>query len=470
MNKKAEFTTKHINASTIILGFTGPIGGGSTYISKGINKEYSKYKYYKLSDVIRESLKNKGNTTPTVNELQTEGDELRKKHGSSCLIKKLLEKIESDAQIETINGIVIDGIKNEGEVKTLREFPYFFLFSVHADQSIREKRCTDENRFESSDLFFQADKRDQEEELEYGQQVKLCNELSDVIIINNETIPKANIRKKSRFIHEIYDDYIKVIENLREGKETPDRIPSVDELCMAMAYTLTKRSSCIKRKVGAIIIDTCVPLEEFDKINQDDRAMHPPQVVASGYNEVPIGSYPCRYEPSIEKCYRDSLQEIHATKFNYCPSCGKKIDIEVECYRCNKKYKKYLKYCTNCNSEITSPIICKKCKTDIFKEFLPGSKETPGKLLDMCRALHAEENALLTLLNTNRRVIGDLVLYVTTQPCNLCANKIVSAGIKRVCFAEPYLMKESADILKKGKVDLKRFQGVKSSAYFKFYR
>jgi len=88
----------------------------------------------------------------------------------------------------------------------------------------------------------------------------------------------------------------------------------------------------------------------------------------------------------------------------------------------------------------------------------------------MCRALHAEENALLNLTKNNLSSDINMVLYTTTQPCNLCANKIVSAGIKEVVFAEPYLMKESAEILSAGKVNLRRFEGVKSSAYFKLYQ
>jgi len=63
-----------------------------------------------------------------------------------------------------------------------------------------------------------------------------------------------------------------------------------------------------------------------------------------------------------------------------------------------------------------------------------------------------------------------VILYVTTQPCNLCSNKIVSAGIKKVIYAEPYSMKESAEILENGGVQTERFEGVKSSAYFKLYR
>jgi len=62
-----------------------------------------------------------------------------------------------------------------------------------------------------------------------------------------------------------------------------------------------------------------------------------------------------------------------------------------------------------------------------------------------------------------------LVLYTTTFPCNLCANRIVAAGINRVVYAEAYTMKESKEILRRGTVEIQKFEGVKSTAYFRLY-
>lgn len=92
-----------------------------------------------------------------------------------------------------------------------------------------------------------------------------------------------------------------------------------------------------------------------------------------------------------------------------------------------------------------------------------------GKLLDMCRALHAEENALLHLTKISGQNPNNLVLYTTTYPCNLCANKIVAAGIKNVVYADPYTMKEAEKILEAGGVKTVKFEGIKSSAFFRLY-
>jgi len=134
-----------------------------------------------------------------------------------------------------------------------------------------------------------------------------------------------------------------------------------------------------------------------------------------------------------------------------------------------KIYNRYVKFCPTCRKEIKWAYRCPKCEIKVFEEHLPGDKKSPGKLLDMCRSLHAEEMAILMLAKRSGNQNKNLVLYVTTQPCNLCANKIVSAGIKKVVYAEPYTMKEAAETLTNGDVKLERFEGVKSTAFFKLY-
>ncbi|MCP4162270.1 MAG: hypothetical protein GY760_19545 [Deltaproteobacteria bacterium] len=450
-----------MDASTIILGFTGSIGSGCTYIAESIPKNADiEYKYFKLSDTLRDILKSEGINSPSVSELQDKGNALRAEHGKGFLVKVLLEKIENEADIDINAGIIIDGIKNEGEIKTLRQFPHFFLFSVHSDNSIRQKRS---NLSESE--FNAIDDRDRFEEFSYGQQVKKCNYLSDVILLNERKYTSADIQGKKEFISKIYHKYVKLVELLKSGEKSAEHNPSDNELCMTTAYAVSRMSSCLKRKVGAVITNSSKK-EKVDTgiINSL------PCIVSTGYNEVPFGSYKCIYHPEFQKCYRDFLQEAHANKIKHCPECGLKIEYQIECPECKSKYKKYMKFCLECKIELEDKFKCEGCGTEIFKEFLPGEKNTPGKLLDMCRALHAEENALLNLINNKNINNDDFVLFVTTQPCNLCANKIVSTGIKKVIFEEPYSMKESVEILEAGGVTIERFQGVKSSAFFKLYQ
>ena len=117
-----------IDASRVILGFTGPIGSGCTYVSQNLYKMIKdRYEYYKLSDIFRDLLKKKGITDPPVQLLQDVGNALRTKFGDGILIWLLFTKLTQKKRRHRNedSNIIIDGIKNVGEVNTLKRFPYF---------------------------------------------------------------------------------------------------------------------------------------------------------------------------------------------------------------------------------------------------------------------------------------------------------------------------------------------------------
>jgi len=447
---------------TIILGFTGSIGSGSTEIAEGISKYY-KYKYYCLSDILRKISSDAGKPNPTCEDLQELGNSLRAGNKNSFLVEKLFEKIGEDGNpINSSRGIIIDSIRNDGEILTLRQFPFFFLFSIHADEEIRLQRTLKDRKFKTKEEFRKADSRDRAEDIAHGQQVKKCNYLSDIIINNNKNFPQRAYQAKKDFIDGIHKKYISLIELNKEGQFlAPENLPSIDESFMTMAYAESQRSSCIKRKVGAIIASIeNIETQENDSINKTAFAL------SSGHNEVPFGSTPCILNQEYERCFRDYLQEEHGQKICFCPACGRKIDLlPVKCKSCGFDISGvFLKVCPRCKSDIEIKYTC-ECKSEVFKDFLLAG----GKLLDMCKALHAEENALLHLTRIGIQNSQNLVLYTTTFPCNLCANKIVTAGIKKVVYADPYTMKDAEKILETGKVETEKFQGIKSSAFFRFY-
>lgn len=461
------------DARTIILGFTGPIGSGCSYFAEYLPLIAPKYKYYKLSDFIREELIKEGKPAFTVDDMQNKGNELRFAKGANALIGMLFDKIDEEIKGKRKKefAIVIDGIKNSAEVKTLRLFPHFFLISVQATTETRRQRSLDGKRFATGDEFDRADARDKSEDYEYGQQVSVCSYLSDIVIDNEENIPTVSRRGK---IQEKYDKYIKLIECLYAGETALEEKPTIDELCMTIAYSLSECSNCLKRKVGAVVVDIekakQKDKEDVKTFSQENIQKEIPFIMSSGYNEVPLGQFPCLYNPDYQKCYRDYLQEEFAQKLKHCPSCGHKITLKkTTCPSCGTVHDSFVKSCNNCQKEIEYKLTCDNCKESIFDMYLPGSKHSPGKLLDMCKSLHAEEMCLLKLLKS---VDDDesMVLYVTTQPCNLCANKIVLSGIKNVVYAEPYTLREAQDILDRGRVRTRRFEGIKSSAFFRLYR
>ncbi len=464
----------------VLLGLTGSLGSGCTFIAKGIKKTLKKNCYrFQLSATLHENLKESGVQKPSIKQLQDEGNRLRLKHGISALAIDCVNRIRETEKNNTFDSdtvVLIDGIRNDGEIRALRSFPNFYLMSVHAKKDIREKRLVGPGKkFSSKDDFDTADKRDEKEDIQNGQQVKRCNDLSDIIIRNNDPL-QENTDNKKLFFEKLVTDYIDTIKSVRDASPRPDHPPKINELLMTMAYCASKRSSCEKRKVGAVIAH----MKEFHHLIEEIKRPEDNKkflIVSSGYNEVPLGTDPCTLGKH-QKCYRDHMREELARKYLHCPKCGEPIPDEIECPSCKAVYarKSIECYCSQkrsdqseCKTDLLANYECNKCKTEVFNAYLPGSVKGSGKLLDICRALHAEESAIIGLAGVGKPNNGKLVLYTTTYPCNLCANKIVAAGIELVIYAEPYTIEEAENILRGGRVLTERFEGVKSSAYFRLY-
>lgn len=60
-----------------------------------------------------------------------------------------------------------------------------------------------------------------------------------------------------------------------------------------------------------------------------------------------------------------------------------------------------------------------------------------GERLDICKAVHAEQNAIIEAAY-NGVSTKDASIYVTVTPCFACAKMIVNAGIKEVVIQGEY--------------------------------
>ncbi|MGB9848842.1 MAG: deoxycytidylate deaminase [Moorellaceae bacterium] len=143
---------------------------------------------------------------------------------------------------------------------------------------------------------------------------------------------------------------------------------SWDELFMEMARLMARRSTCLRRQVGAVLV-------------KDRRA------IASGYNGPPSGMAHCT---DLGGCLREKLG---------VPS---------------------------------------------------------GERQELCRALHAEQNAILQLAITGLSGVG-ATLYVTCQPCFTCAKMLVQLGVVRIVYAGDYPDPFAAQILREAGVELCRY-------------
>jgi len=142
--------------------------------------------------------------------------------------------------------------------------------------------------------------------------------------------------------------------------------PSWDEYFLEMANLVAKRSTCLRRKVGAVLV-------------KDKR------ILATGYNGAPRG----------------------------LPHC-----LDIGCLRERLK--------------------------------IPS-----GQRHELCRGLHAEQNALIQASLYGISVHSS-TLYATNQPCIICAKMLINAGIKEIVVADGYPDKMAADFLKKAKIKIRK--------------
>ncbi|MCJ7645767.1 deaminase [bacterium] len=452
-----------IGKDRLIIAFTGSLGSGVTTAAKHLVKTLPSKVYkvtgdkwdekpqeeigggaYRLSRLIEEEAGKNGEKRNSKGEfdrklLQRLGNELRRKD-IGYLSRTLLERIEViEGKIggKSEGPIIIDGIKNSGEVAYLRKFSNFFLFAIDTPKEIRWERVKEKYGGMQSN-FDDDDERDHDENIDYGQQVDKCVYLSDILVNNDSDI------KKELYVK--IDFYVSLI-----GKSIPYTYPVDQETIMTQAYCVSQKSSCLKRKVAAILVsDDGIP-------------------IVSVCNEVPLPEKSCEIRYGM--CYRDKVKIDLIKNLKYCPKCSETILQSIKCPKCGNSttINELSPKCNACkiDLDLDSSFICPKCEAKIIKEFI-------GKRMEVCRALHAEERALLQLSKLGMGLpLKNLTmtLYTTTFPCPQCANKIVETGIKKIIYVEPYPSKESKDLLVNGlgMENIERFEGVKAGAYFKIY-
>jgi len=80
-----------------------------------------------------------------------------------------------------------------------------------------------------------------------------------------------------------------------------------------------------------------------------------------------------------------------------------------------------------------------------------------GERHELCRATHAEQNAIVQAALFGVSINGS-TMYSTTQPCVLCTKLIINAGIKRIIIQNSYPDRMSMQMLKEAKVELQIFR------------
>ena len=143
--------------------------------------------------------------------------------------------------------------------------------------------------------------------------------------------------------------------------------PNWDQYFMEITHVVAKRSTCLRRHVGAVIIK--------------DR-----HILSTGYNGAPSGLLHC---------------------------------LETGCIR---------------------------EKLDVPR----------GERHELCRGLHAEQNAIIQAAVHGVQIKGG-TLYSTTFPCVLCAKMLINAGIVKIVYQGSYPDQLSLEILKEANIKVEEY-------------
>lgn len=387
------------------VGLTGPFGSGCSTAADHLHAKAG-FTVVRLSDPVKaEWRRTHLSGSPIRHELQDIGDELRRANGNDYLVKSQISGTER-------GNVVFDGIKNVGEIDFLRRhYGYnFTLFGIIPTNDAREDRKGGNMHPEDLKNFFADDLRDKDEETGYGQQVRKCIDYADILIDNSDRVLIGDYKKK-------------ILQYAKFAVGLDSRQPSSDEIYMNIAYSACHSSRCLKRHVGAVVID------------------EGGNAVGVGYNENPRNTNPCALEYDGD-CFKDRhkrelIRQLFLVEGSlYCPCCGTRIEIpEIE--------KAGSVMCPGC---------AKKGRRQTVSDLL-----FPERGMSYCTAIHAEAWALTS---AGERARGGK-LYCTTYPCLQCAEKIAHAGIKTVYFTEPYPDAVSGLRLQIAQVELKQFEGVR---------
>lgn len=166
--------------------------------------------------------------------------------------------------------------------------------------------------------------------------------------------------------------------------------PKKDKTFLDIAQTLAKRGTCIRKQVGCVLVDELG------------------QILSTGYNGVARGLPHCNEEisnsfPYVAEVIYDTHKETLRGTFS---------------------------------SEVTYPHKC------------AGADHDSGQGLEICEAIHAEQNALLQCADVQKIY----TVYITVSPCRHCMKLFMNTSAKRIIFLSEY-SQSSKDLAEKAGIE-----------------
>ncbi len=84
-------------------------------------------------------------------------------------------------------------------------------------------------------------------------------------------------------------------------------------------------------------------------------------------------------------------------------------------------------------------------------------KVPSGERHELCRGLHAEQNAIIQAARHGVNIDGS-TLYCTTMPCIICTKMLINAGIRRIVYEEGYADELAREMVAEAQIAVDQFQ------------
>ena len=80
-----------------------------------------------------------------------------------------------------------------------------------------------------------------------------------------------------------------------------------------------------------------------------------------------------------------------------------------------------------------------------------------GTRQEICRAVHAEQNAIISAAIKGVSIKGG-TLYVNTYPCSICTRMLINAEIKRIVYDSDYSDQLSKEMLDESDIEVVKYK------------
>lgn len=397
----------------IVIGLVGPVGIDLNPIVTSLERQLEAVHYnaktIRLSEKIEQFFGQSHFDRPEherIGKLMDLGTKLREDSGRGDAVALLgvaevarIREAELNGKTDS-NAFILRSLKHPHEIQTLRSIygKGFFQISVYSPRDARVSAMAErvtrsmhgKTAYAREKAEHIVERDEQEENKDLGQDVKDAFPLADLFIDGRDK--KAFETEIRRFVELIFGNLFYT--------------PTKDEHGMYHARSAALRSADLGRQVGAAISTSSG------------------EILSLGCNDVP--------KAGGDLYWPDDPNDSRDFRKGFDPIVDERKQILSELLA---RFRTHHILAAEYSEEASIGPLVHALTSGEKRKTLKGTRVF--SLLEFGRSVHAEMAAITSAARLGVP-IKSATLFTTTFPCHMCARHIVSSGISRVVYVEPY--------------------------------